>query len=417
LKSASLKSISQEPRSTLPELKIEQGGDCMKNRIVAAIFIGACCQIAQAKEGVQLYGVIDMGIERLTYDNTSLNRLGSGVQSTDRIGIRGTENLGGGLQTFFDVETGFCGNGTNSFPGSLVYKGDGSAVGSSFCSGGGFMGRLSVLGLKSHYGVFKAGRFYSLNYDNLVKIDPFMTGMTGAVKNIDLAGYNFVRFSQAVSYKTPNFGGLTGALLYSFGGQPGGFSKGQSYELNLDYKSKKWTAGFDYLKSNHPYTAGTKFNPYVALAWEFGPVATLTQQGSFNNEVVQLYGGYDFSVARVTALYSDEKYGQGLPYAAGHFSPHLKIWMLGATVPLPRGKLLASIARRSDLNKADTTATQMAIGYVYPLSKQTNIYASYSRISNDSATDLYVGDNGFTAQGTVGGASASGLAVGLRHFF
>lgn len=389
----------------------------MKNRIVAAIFIGACCQIAQAKEGVQLYGVIDMGIERLTYDNTSLNRLGSGVQSTDRIGVRGTENLGGGLRTFFDVETGFCGNGTNSFPGSLVYKGDGSAVGSSFCSGGGFMGRLSVLGLKSHYGVFKAGRFYSLNYDNLVKIDPFMTGLTGAVKNIDPAGYNFVRFSQAVSYKTPNFGGLTGALLYSFGGQPGGFSKGQSYELNVDYKSKKWTAGLDYLKSNHPYTAGTKFNPYVALAWEFGPVATLNQQGSFNNEVVQLYGGYNFSVARVTALYSDEKYGQGLPYAAGHFAPHLKIWMLGATVPLPRGKLLASIARRSDLNKADTTATQMAVGYVYPLSKQTNIYASYSHISNDSGTDLYVGDNGFTAQGTVGGASASGLTVGLRHFF
>ncbi len=389
----------------------------MKKRIMAAVFIGACCQIAQAREGVQLYGVIDMGIERLTYDNTSLNLLGSGVQSTDRIGVRGTENLGGGLQTFFDVETGFCGNGTNSFPGSLVYKGGGSAVGTSFCSGGGFMGRLSVLGLKSRYGVFKAGRFYSLNYDNLVKIDPFMTGMTGAVKNIDPAGYNFVRFSQAVGYKTPDFGGLTGALLYAFGGVPGSFSKGQSYELNVDYESKTWTAGLDYLKNNHPYSAGTKYSPYVALAWEFGPAATLTQQGAFNNEVVQAYGGYDFSVARVTALYSDEKYGDGLPYAAGHFSPHLQIWMLGTTVPLPRGKLLASIARRRDVNKSGTTATQIAVGYVYPLSKRTNIYASYSRISNDAATDLYVGDNGFTAQGTIGGASASGLTIGLRHFF
>ncbi|HML81309.1 MAG: porin [Betaproteobacteria bacterium] len=389
----------------------------MKKSIMAAVVIGACCQMAHAKEGAQLYGVIDMGIERLTYDNTSLNRLGSGVQSTDRIGIRGQENLGGGLQTFFYVETGFCGNGTNSFPGSLVYKGDNSAVGSSVCSGGGFMGRLSVLGLKSRYGVFKAGRFYSLNYDNLVKIDPFMTGMTGAVKNIDPAGYNYVRFSQAVGYRTPDFGGLTAAMLYAFGGQPGSFSKGQSYELNVDYESKKFTAGIDYLKNNHPYSAGSKFNPYVALAWEFGPAATLTQQGSFNNEVVQLYGGYDFSVAKLTALYSDEKYGDGLPYAAGHFVPDLKIWMLGATIPLPRGKFLASISRRSDMNKSDTTATQVAIGYLYPLSKRTNIYTSYSRIRNDSATDLYVGDNGFTAQGTVGGASASGLTIGLRHFF
>ena len=389
----------------------------MKQRIMAAVFIGACCQIAHAKEGVQLYGVIDMGIERLTYDNTSLNRLGSGVQSTDRIGVRGTEDLGGGLHTFFDVETGFCGNGSNSAPGSLVYKGDGSAVGSSFCSGGGFMGRLSVLGLKSQYGVFKAGRFYSLNYDNLVKIDPFMTGMTGAVKNIDPAGYNYVRFSQAVGYRTPDFGGLTGALLYAFGGIPGSFSKGQSYELNLDDTTPTWIAGFDYLKSNQAYNAGTKYSPYVALAWEFGPASTLTQEGSFDNTVMQLYGGYDFSVAKITALYADEKYGEGLPYATGHFAPHLKIWMLGATVPLARGKLLASMTRRKDANQSGTTATQMAIGSVYPLSKRTNIYASYSRIDNGSATDLYVGDNGFTAQGTLGGASASGLTVGLRHFF
>jgi len=389
----------------------------MKKSIMTAVVIGACCHIAQAKEGVQLYGVIDMGFERLTYDHTSLNRLGSGVQSTDRIGVRGQENLGGGLQTFFDVETGFCGNGTNSFPGSLVYKGDGSAVGASFCSGGGFMGRLSVLGLKSRYGIFKAGRFYSLNYDNLVKMDPFMTGLTGAVKNIDPAGYNFVRFSQAIGYTTPDFGGLTGALLYAFGGQPGSFSRGQSYEMNVDYESKKWTAGMDYLKNNHPYSAGTKFSPFVALAWEFGPASALTQQGSFNNEVVQLYGGYDFSIARVTAIYSDEKYGVGLPYAAGQFAPHLKIWMLGTTVPLPRGKLLASISRRTDANKSGTTATQIAIGYIYPLSMRTNLYASYSRISNDSATDLYVGDNGFTAQGTVGGANATGLAIGIRHFF
>ncbi|WP_298293503.1 porin [Thiomonas sp.] len=390
----------------------------MKQCIMAAVFIGAFCQIAHAnKEGVQLYGVIDMGIERLTYDNTTLNRLGSGVQSTDRIGVRGTEDLGGGLHTFFDVETGFCGNGSNSAPGSLVYKGEGSAVGPSFCSGGGFMGRLSVLGLKSRYGTLKAGRFYSLNYDNLVKIDPFMTGMTGAVKNIDPAGYNYVRFSQAMGYRTPDFGGLTGALLYAFGGIPGSFSEGQSYELNLDYTSPTWIAGFDYLKSNQVYNAGTKYSPYVALAWEFGPATTLTQQGSFDNKVMQLYGGYDFSVARITALYTDEKYGEGLPYAAGQFAPHLKIWMLGATVPLPRGKLLASITRRKDVNKSGTTATQMAIGYVYPLSRQTNVYASYSHIDNGSATDLYVGDNGFTAQGTLGGASATGLTVGLRHFF
>ncbi|MGA8009665.1 MAG: porin [Thiomonas sp.] len=392
----------------------------MKKHIVAAVIIGACCQIAQAKDHVQLYGIIDMGIQHLTYDHTSVTRLGSGAQSTDRIGVKGTENLGGGLHAFFVAETGFCANGNNS-GGSAVYTGADQGAqyqaNGSYCSGGNFMGRLSVLGLKSPYGILKAGRFYSLNYGNLVKIDPFMTGMTGAVKNIDPAGYNFVRFSQALGYRTPDFGGLTGALLYAFGGQPGSLSKGQSYEFNIDYSNKKWTAGIDYLKSSHVYAAGTKYSPYVALAWEFGPATTLTQDGAFSNTVTQLYGGYDFTVAKVTALYSDEKYGDGLPYTAGNFAPHLKVWMLGAAIPLPRGKLLTSYTRRRDTNKAGTTSSQIAIGYVYPLSKRTNVYASYSRISNDNATDQYVGANGFTARGTLGGVSASGLVIGLRHIF
>ena len=395
----------------------------MKKTILSLAMFGAFTGAAMAQSHVQLYGIIDMGVEHLSYDNSSVNRLSTGAQSTDRIGVRGSEDLGGGLSAFFTAETGFCANGNDvgsPAPGkTLVYTGvDQGAqyqAGGSYCSGGNFMGRMSVLGLKGGFGTLEGGRFYSFNYDNLVKVDPFGTGMTGAIKNIDPAGYTYVRLSQAVGYITPNFSGLTAGLIYAFGAQSQGNSNGQAYELNVNYKNGPILAGLDYL--HHNQTAAKTYDPYTFLAKEFGSAQTVDSGDSFTNKITQIYGGYDFGVATVTALYSEQKYGEGLIYAGANQAPDLKVWMLGVTVPVGPGHLLASYTQRKDSHVADTQARQYALGYTYPLSKRTNVYTSYARISNDSKVDQYVGDNGFMNQGTLGGQSSSGFALGIRHMF
>ncbi|MHB0920537.1 MAG: porin [Thiomonas delicata] len=407
----------------------------MKKSLLSLALLGAFASTAMAADNnnvqagknlkpdtVQLYGIVDLGFEHLTFDNKSVNRIGSGSQSTSRIGVKGEENLGGGLSAFFVAETGYCANG-NDASGTQVYTavnppGQGAQyqAGGSYCSGGNFMGRLSVLGLKGGFGNFHMGRFYSFNYLNQVAVDPFGTGTTGAVKNIDRAGYTFVRLSQGVGYFTPNFAGFTAGVNYGFGAQPGNSSAGRMYEFNLNYKKGPILAGIDYLNQN-AIAAGATTNPYANPAFELGGGAMAVNGGYYTNKVTQVYGAYDFGVVTISGLYSQQKYGEGLTYTGTKQEPNIKVWMVGASVPVGPGNIMASVSQRKDSNLANTQARQYAIGYTYNLSKQTNLYTSYARISNDSAVDQYVGDNNFTGNGTMGGQSSSGFALGIRHKF
>jgi len=392
----------------------------MKKTLLAIALLGAFSGAAMAADNVQLYGIIDLGVEHLSYDNTSVNRLGSGAQSASRIGVKGTEDLGGGLSAFFTAETGFCANGNDSASNN-VYKGTSQgaqySAGTSYCSGSNFMGRLSVVGLKGDFGTLQMGRFYSFNYTAATQIDPFGAGMTGTVKNIDPASNIYTRVSQGLAYVTPNFAGFTGGLAYAFGGQPGSTSNGQAYELNLSYKNGPLMLGADYL--HHNYTASGNFDPYAKLAFEINKNVSVTvpSSGYFTNKVSEIYGSYDFGIAKISAMYSWQKYGDGLVYTGTNQAPDLRVWMLGATVPVGPGSVLASYGQRKDNNLSGTKVKQYAIGYTYPMSKRTNLYTSYAHISNDANVDQYVGDNGINAAGSMGGQSSSGFVVGIRHQF
>ena len=83
--------------------------------------------------------------------------------------------------------------------------------------------------------------------------------------------------------------------------------------------------------------------------------------------------------------------------------------MAGATAPLgPAGTLIASYAKKNNRAVANADAEQWAIGYSHKLSKRTNVYTSYGRLSNDSGSSLRV---------PVAGNTASEFNVGVRHVF
>ena len=118
----------------------------MKKSLLALAVFGAFSGAAFAQSNVQLYGIIDLGVTHFTglkpasgTGTVSSTGLSSGAQSPSRIGVKGTEDLGGGLKVFFTAETGFCSAGTNS--AALTTAG---ANPSNFCSGGGFMQRQAT---------------------------------------------------------------------------------------------------------------------------------------------------------------------------------------------------------------------------------------------------------------------------------
>jgi predicted porin len=97
----------------------------MKKTILAAAALGSFSIAAHAQSSVTLYGLLDAGI---TYANKvatstghdSLVKYGDGVASGSRWGLRGTEDLGGGLKALFVLESGFStGDGTSGQGGAL----------------------------------------------------------------------------------------------------------------------------------------------------------------------------------------------------------------------------------------------------------------------------------------------------------
>jgi predicted porin len=387
----------------------------MKKTLLSLAIFGALSSAAMAADNVQLYGLVDLGVQHLTFDNQSVNRLGSGIQSGSRIGVKGTEDLGGGLSAVFQLETGFCANGNNT----SVYNGAGQGAqnqaGGSYCtSGSTFMGRTSTVGLTGQFGTVVLGRMYSPYFNLAATADPFGAGLTGSITNLDPGPLDYVRVSQTAAYVTPNFAGFTGVLAYGFGGQPSGNSNGQAYNLALTYSNGPISGGVTYLK--HNFTAGGAV-PTSALMLDATGRSITPAGGYFENKLWNIYGGYDFGVAKVTAYYAQEKYGDGAVMVGGGQNPNLKIWNLGLTVPVGPGAILAAYGQRKDSNLDSSKVKQMSIGYTYALSKRTNLYTSYTHITNDSNVDQYVGDATVAGSGSLGGQSASGFALGMRHQF
>ncbi|MDY0331450.1 MAG: porin [Thiomonas sp.] len=373
----------------------------MKKSLLALAVIGAFTGSAFAADNVQLYGIIDLGVAHFSglkpttgSGTVSSTVMDSGGQSSSRIGIKGTEDLGGGLKAIFQAETGFCAAGTNQNTNGSGGNSNG------YCSGGGFMQRTSMVGLTGGFGTVVAGRLNTPLWNAELAADPFGGGLTGKFDNIsNIAFAGLQRANQTIAYVSPNFAGFTGTAVYSLAPTSAqvnlaqGGNTTRAWELNAAYNNGPVFATLDYIRLTN--------------------IDGLTPNSSSGNadKHWQVTGGYDFGIAKVTALYQDLK--------ADAVSGKRTAWMLGATVPVGAGAVLASYGQAKNTLGADTgadTAKQYAIGYTYSLSKRTNLYTSYAHISNDANTALAVGDSSTSNLG-VAGQSSSGVIFGLRHKF
>ncbi|WP_255246815.1 porin, partial [Paraburkholderia fungorum] len=85
--------------------------------LVGALLCVGAVSAAHAQSSVTLYGILDTGIDFASNVNGNhLYQMASGVSAGSRWGLRGKEDLGGGLAAVFDLESGF--NSTNGSLGS-----------------------------------------------------------------------------------------------------------------------------------------------------------------------------------------------------------------------------------------------------------------------------------------------------------
>ncbi|MEB0136371.1 porin [Actimicrobium sp. CCC2.4] len=329
----------------------------MKKSLLALAILGTIAGSAAAQSSVTVYGVVDMGISRDDNGATTTTALNSGIQSGSRLGFKGVEDLGNGLKALFVLETGI------------------NADTGGFAQSNTAFGRQSYLGLQGNFGTVKLGRQTTLLYNTLSAIDPFAIGLAGdATRFFNPAGN---RMNNTIAYESPNVSGFKGAVQYGFGEVAGNNSASRQITGMLQY-------------ANGPVlVALTHHNAKNAL-------------DTASDKTTLLAGTYDFSVVKAHVAYDQRK--------VDNSTVDIRDMMVGVSVPFGASTFLVDYTKRKNKFVSNADADQVALGYTYALSKRTNLYTSYSRLSNDGASNV----GGFAA---ANGETDNLFNVGVRHTF
>jgi predicted porin len=330
------------------------------NKSLIALALATLSPLAAlAQSNVAMYGVVDAGLVRESGSPAgSVTNLSSGMASGSRIGFKGKEDLGGGMAATFVIENGF--------------NADTGAAG----QGGLLFGRQAYAGLQGGFGAVTLGRQYTPYYKALRDTgDPF-----GAVSLAGRAGNLMAtntRTDNLVEYVTPQVSGFSADLAYGAGEMAGNSAKNRTLGGALAYARGALNVQLAHHRLENAAATDRVRNTLLAASYNFG---SFTTQGAM-------------AVNRGTGAASSRD------------------MVLGVTVPLHTGKLLASHVRHEDRTAAGKDATQWGVGYSYPLSKRTDVYSAYARIHNRKGAAYTVGN------ATDKGSGNSALDLGVRHTF
>ncbi len=337
----------------------------MKKSTVSLAVLSALSTGALAQSSVTLYGIVDAAIaveDTGEIGKGSRKVLNSGNQSSSRIGLRGGEDLGGGLTAEFNIESGLA-----------LDTGTADSA---------FWGRRAVVGLKGGFGSLFLGREYSPIAAVAAASDIFGQGYFGTNLSAFTSGRLSRRLSNSVSYRTPSLGGVHASFVAS--PSEGVSSASRVLGTAVEYSMERLYAGAGYHDLERA-SNGLKDKEY-ALGVGYG------------------VGAFDFKGNYLVAdpAGADNKFEQ---------------FNLGVSFGFGSGRLLANLQQNRIEGGAKGTA--LATTYSHELSKRTNLYASYARLSNNASGSFGISSSSTSvAPGASSpGADPSVLAVGVRHRF
>jgi predicted porin len=367
-----------------------------------------------AQSSVTLYGIIDAG---LAYVNNAgggrLFTMSSGNLQGSRWGLRGAEDIGGGLKAVFILDSGF-----NVFNGRLGQSGD-------------EFGRQAYVGLTStRVGGVTLGRQYDSVVDFTGPLEAGSQWATyygahpGDLDNLN----NSNRVNNAVKYTSPIFSGLSFGALYSFGGVAGDFSRNQIWSLGAGYSMDPLTIGIGYLHVKDP-----NFSFFGNNALSNGTASNMTGSPVYSGyasagtqDVFSLGGAYRFGNSTVGVIYTNTGFGDlGGVTTAGlnprHYTGSERFHNIEANFKYQlTPDLLAGIAY--DYTKGygvnEVRYHQIMLGADYSLSKRTDLFVTgiyQHAIGTDSTGGHAVAAMNFL---TPSSTATQVLAItGIRHKF
>ncbi|MCF7695060.1 MULTISPECIES: porin [Mycetohabitans] len=380
----------------------------MKKTLMVAALSGMFATAAHAQSSVTLYGLIDAGI---TYTNSQDGRSNwqetSGSVNGSRWGLRGAEDLGGGLKAIFTLENGFN-------------------IGNGDVAQNRLFGRQAFVGLASdQYGAVTLGRQYDSVVDYLGPLALTGTQYGGTQfahpfdnDNLD----NSLRVNNSVKYQSPNFDGFKFGALYGFSNQAGNFANNRAYSVGASYNYGPLNVAAAYLQLNNntPITGSALSNLNGAVSDDdatFGAGRQRTWGAGLSYAFGPATAGFVFTQTKLNNAFGIANTGAsdiGLP---ANSDLRFNNYEVNGRYNLTPALSVAGAYTYTDgkLNGESPKWHQFSLQTAYALSKRTDVYlqGEYQKVVESKT--------GFTA--TINGLAPSSfdkqvaVTAGLRHRF
>jgi predicted porin len=343
---------------------------------------GSYLSAAQAQSNVQIYGIIDAGVEYVNNiavagAERSRTALGSSHLIGSRWGLRGTEDLGGGMRAEFTVESGFAPD-----TGQMLQNGR-------------LFGRQAYVGLSNQWGRLLLGRQNSALYDLAINYDPLLYA-TFSLQGVDPAG--FVSRADNTAKALFKAGPLSASAFYSLGRDalagtppgsqsevPGASKVGRQLGGSIDYAAGPLSLGLAYDQQHGgtiPTASDADKRLLLATRYKMGNTIWIAGYQRRENDIPVV--DQDTNLYWLGALFE--------------LQPTLKL-----NVGLYHTRVEESAAR----------SNRIAASVIQDLSKRTSVYVNLGYVDNKGPSTLGL----LTDTPTLPGAKQAGLVVGVVHRF
>ncbi len=347
----------------------------MKIKYVMAAAAVLCASAHAQTSSVTLFGVVDAAVRHGKGSIGNMTSIGSGGIAGSRFGLRGVEDLGGGLSASFWLEAQF--DSSTGVGSSSNTNNQASGVSPAIFN------RRSIVSLLGAWGEVRVGREYTPQFLNVSRSDPYETNGIGTstLQTFGQAGLTNTRASNSLSYLLPSgLGGVYGQVMTFFGEN---LQNGAAIEDD----GNGWSTRLGIKQGSYDIAIATARTSYAA-----GDVRTTNLLATYSLSRATLYGTYQQDRV-VTGT------GRG--------------WLLGATYRvIPTGLVRVAYSTYERALTGHPESSKLAIGYVHDLSKRTAVYGTFAAIRNSGSANLSVAD-----AATAPGRNSRGVEFGMRHSF